>query len=76
MADEDRPYHTGAMISLHLPTQVRAVFEEFRTCEFSTLARDGTPITWPTLPFYQPASGSFLISTSIGLTFCNKTAVS
>ena len=55
------------MISVDLPVQVRAVFEEFRTCEFSTLARDGTPITWPTLPFYQAASGTFLISTSIGL---------
>jgi len=55
------------MISLDLPTEVRTVFDEFRTCEFSTLARDGTPITWPTLPFYQPASGTFLITTSIGL---------
>ncbi len=35
-----------------LPPEVGAVFEEFRTCEMSTLARDGTPITWPTLPFW------------------------
>ena len=50
-----------------IPAQVQAVLREFRTCEFSTFARDGTPITWPTEPFYQPQQGRFLISTSIGL---------
>src|SRR4051812_7614261 len=52
---------------LSLPPEVEAVFREFRTCELSTLARDGTPITWPTLPFWQPEHGRFLITTSIGL---------
>src|SRR5690348_12211437 len=52
---------------LRLPPEVRAVFSAFRTCEFSTLARDGTPITWPTLPFYDEAKGQFLVTTSIGL---------
>jgi len=33
----------------------------------STLARDGSPITWPTLPFWRPDEGRFLITTSIGL---------
>jgi hypothetical protein len=33
----------------------------------STLARDGTPITWPTLPFWCLDEGRFLITTSIGL---------
>jgi hypothetical protein len=51
----------------NLPPEVIAVFGAFRTCEFSTLARDGTPVTWPTLPFYDEASGRFLITTSIGL---------
>jgi len=46
---------------------VEAVFREFRTCEMSTLARDGSPITWPTLPFWRPDEGRFLITTSIGL---------
>ena len=55
------------MILLDLPAQVQDVFREFRTCELSTLARDGTPISWPTLPFYRPASGVFLITTSIAL---------
>jgi hypothetical protein len=55
------------MAKLDLPVQVLAVFREFWTCEFSTLAKDGTPITWPTAPFYQPEKGRFFITTSIGL---------
>jgi hypothetical protein len=52
---------------LHLPPEVGAVFREFRTAEFSTIAKDGTPITWPTLPFYDAERGRFLVTTSIGL---------
>lgn len=55
------------MAPLHLPPEIAAVFREFRTCECSTLARDGTPITWPTLPFYDAERGRFLVTTSIGL---------
>ena len=55
------------MPTIDLPPEVEAVFREFRTCEFSTLARDGTPITWPTLPFYEAARGRFVVTTSIGL---------
>ena len=50
-----------------LPREVEVVFEEFRTCELSTLARDGTPITWPTLPFWRSDEKRFLITTSIAL---------
>ena len=57
----------GAAPRLDLPPEVEAVFREFRTCELSTLARDGTPITWPTLPFWRPGEGRFLITTSVGL---------
>ncbi len=53
--------------TIDLPPEVEAVFLEFRTCEMSTLARDGAPITWPTLPFWRPHEGRFLITTSIGL---------
>jgi len=59
----DRAPHKG----IHLPPEVESVFREFRTCEMSTLSRDGAPITWPTLPFWQPDEGRFLITTSIGL---------
>jgi hypothetical protein len=50
-----------------VPPEIEAVFRAFRVCELSTLARDGTPITWPTLPFWQPEHCRFLVTTSIGL---------
>jgi Pyridoxamine 5'-phosphate oxidase len=50
-----------------LPPEVQDVFEQFRTCELSTLARDGTPITWPTLPFWYSDEKRFTITTSIAL---------
>jgi hypothetical protein len=54
-------------MSLLIPAEVEAVFREFRTCEFSTLAADGTPITWPMLPFFRASTGQFMTTTSIGL---------
>jgi hypothetical protein len=54
------------MLRADVPTKVQAVFREFRTCEFSTLAKDGTPITWPTAPFWLE-SGCFLITSPIGI---------
>ena len=51
----------------HLPPEVERVFTEFRTCEFSTLARDGTPITWPLITLWQPEEQRFVLTTSIGL---------
>jgi hypothetical protein len=49
------------------PPEVERVFTEFRTCEFSTLARDGTPITWPLITLWQPEEQRFVLTTSIGL---------
>ncbi len=54
------------MTTTDLPAEVEAVFRGFRTCEFSTLARDGTPVTWPTAARFQPEPAQFLITTSIG----------
>jgi Pyridoxamine 5'-phosphate oxidase len=55
------------MATLEVPPEVDAVFHQFRTCEFTTLAKDTTPITWPTVALYQPTRASFVITTSIGL---------
>lgn len=52
---------------LVFPPGVEEVFREFRTCEFSTLARDGTPITWPLVTLWQPEEERFVLTTSIGL---------
>jgi hypothetical protein len=50
-----------------LSPEVERVFTEFRTCEFSTLARDGTPITWPLITLWQPEDQQFVLTTSIGM---------
>jgi general stress protein 26 len=50
-----------------VPAEVGAVVREFRSCELSTLARDGTPVTWPTMPFFEADQRRFLITSSIGL---------
>src|SRR3982074_3655121 len=50
-----------------VPAEVGAVVREFRSCELSTFARDGTPVTWPTMPFFEPDRQRFLITSSVGL---------
>lgn len=55
------------MPSIDLPQPILRVVREFRTCEFSTLAKDGAPITWPTLPFWDAERGVFIVTTSIAL---------
>jgi hypothetical protein len=55
------------MAPLDLPARVEAVLREFRTCELSTFAKDGDPITWPVSALYQRERDRFLITTSIGL---------
>lgn len=41
-----------------------SVLDGYRTCEFATLAKDGTPLAWPTTPFRQQ-DGTLLITASI-----------
>src|ERR671925_166967 len=41
------------MATLVVPAEVETVFQQVRTCEFTTLAKDGTPITWPTVALVQ-----------------------
>ncbi len=55
------------MARLNLPAAVEAVFHNFRTAEFTTIAKDGTPITWPVTAVYEAEQGEFLTATSIGL---------
>ena len=40
------------------------VLDAHFTCEFATLGRDGTPLTWPTAVLAQP-DGTLLVTTSI-----------
>jgi hypothetical protein len=47
-----------------LDDNLAAVARAYRTCEFATLAKDGTPITWPTSPWI--ADGKLIVTTSLG----------
>jgi hypothetical protein len=49
-----------------LPAPVQSVIREFRTCEFSTFAKDGAPVAWPIVPFLLD-SGLLLVTSSIGI---------
>ncbi|KWX67276.1 pyridoxamine 5'-phosphate oxidase family protein [Mycobacterium sp. NAZ190054] len=42
------------------------IIENYFTCEFTTIARDGAPQTWPVSPRLL-GDGRFLLATSIGL---------
>ncbi len=50
-----------------IPTEVASVFREFRTAEFTTIGRDGTPATWPITVVYRPDQCDFMSAISIGL---------
>lgn len=49
-----------------LPPEVLQVIDEFRTCEFTTIGKDGVPVTWPLVTFRRP-DGTFIATTAIGL---------
>jgi hypothetical protein len=49
-----------------LPPEAVEILKRYRTCELSTMAKDGTPITWPLCPRYLD-DGRILLTTSIGL---------
>jgi pyridoxamine 5'-phosphate oxidase-like protein len=49
-----------------MPTSFHDVIENYFTCEFTTLSRNGSPVTWPVTPRLL-ADGRFLLTTSIGL---------
>jgi hypothetical protein len=52
---------------MQIPDEVVAVFHNFRTVELTTIAKDGTPITWPVTAFYDEDNQEFIAATSIGL---------
>jgi hypothetical protein len=51
-----------------LPSVVRQVIDQYRVCEFTTLTRDGTPVTWPVATELR-ADGRFLVTASLGLPY-------
>jgi Pyridoxamine 5'-phosphate oxidase len=54
------------MITSARPTPAQAeVLAAYRTCEFATVTRRGTPIAWPLVSWQRP-DGSFIVTTTIG----------
>src|SRR5688572_8476985 len=49
-----------------IPPAALEMLKRYRTCELSTMAKDGTPITWPLCPRLLD-DGRILLTTSIGL---------
>jgi hypothetical protein len=49
-----------------VPSPAVDIIVNYRTCEFTTLFRDGSPQTWPVSPLLL-ADGRFLLCTSIAL---------
>lgn len=50
-----------------LPPQVLEALVAYRTCEFSTTAKDGTPLAVPVSPIILPNQNRLIVTTSIGL---------
>ncbi|HEV7850680.1 MAG TPA: pyridoxamine 5'-phosphate oxidase family protein [Mycobacterium sp.] len=48
------------------PSDAVDIIDRYFTCEFTTLSRNGSPITWPVSPRLL-ADGRFLLTTSIGM---------
>jgi hypothetical protein len=63
MFSTDTTTQTAAALS---PDSAR-VIDRYRTCEFATVTRSGTAIAWPTIPLYDAQTGTFTLTTSIGL---------
>ena len=53
------------MPALRLPQEVESVLREFFTCEFTTVNRQGQPLTWPTLPYFHQPEGQIIVAASI-----------
>ena len=53
------------MPALQLPPEVGAVLRGYFTCEITTVNRQGQPITWPSLPYYDEEAGRIILTVSI-----------
>jgi hypothetical protein len=49
-----------------LPQEVRDVFENFITTEYTTVDGRQQPITWPVTPYYRPGAATIDLTTGLG----------
>jgi hypothetical protein len=49
-----------------LPAEVQQVFDRFLTAEFTSIDRNGQPMTWPLTPYYRPGDPCIDVTTGLG----------
>jgi hypothetical protein len=50
---------------LSLPPDVEAVLQKFLTGEVTTVNKQGQPLTWPNLPYYDKENGRIIVTSSV-----------
>ena len=53
------------MPTLDVPPEINRALRFYYTCEATTVNREGQPVTWPTLAYYDEESGQILLTASI-----------
>src|SRR5690349_1700676 len=53
-------------MSVTLPDEVEQVLDRFITTEYTTIAADGQPITWPVTPYFKPGAATVDVTTGLG----------
>jgi len=53
-------------VTASLPVEVRHAFEDFITCEFTTVDAAGQPIVWPVTPYYSDGGPAIDVTTGLG----------
>ncbi len=53
------------MPSLQLPSEVADVLRNFYTCEYTTMNRQGQPITWPAVTYFDEGAGNLVSAVSV-----------
>jgi hypothetical protein len=53
-------------VTASLPEAAQAVFDRFISTEYTTIDRQGRPITWPVTPYYSPGDPCIDVTTGIG----------
>jgi hypothetical protein len=65
-----QPLSASTSDGIDWPAPVLPVFERALTCEYASLTRSGSPVTWPITPFYEP--GGRTVDVSTGVTYPSK----
>jgi hypothetical protein len=53
------------MPALRLPPDIEAVLQKFLACEVTTVNKQGQPLTWPNLAYYNKPAGEIVVTSSV-----------